>query len=61
MKKTIIAIFAFLLLTSGLEAKIYPYQNPDLPVEQRVEDLLGRMTIEEKVNQMSAQLLFSTN
>lgn len=27
------------------------YLNPDLPVEARVEDLLGRMTLEEKVGQ----------
>jgi beta-glucosidase len=26
-----------------------PYKNPSLPVEQRAEDLLGRMTLEEKV------------
>lgn len=31
-----------------------PYQNPKLSVEQRVEDLIGRMTLEEKVYQMSA-------
>lgn len=29
-----------------------PYRNPALPVEQRVEDLLRRMTLEEKVAQM---------
>lgn len=29
-----------------------PYKNPNLPVEQRVEDLLSRMTLEEKVAQM---------
>jgi beta-glucosidase len=28
-----------------------PYKNPQLPVEQRVADLLGRMTLEEKVAQ----------
>lgn len=28
------------------------YLNPDLPIEQRVEDLLGRMTLEEKLAQM---------
>jgi beta-glucosidase len=28
------------------------YLNPDLPVEQRVDDLLARMTLEEKVGQM---------
>lgn len=29
-----------------------PYKNPDLPVEERITDLLGRMTLEEKVGQM---------
>ncbi|MFZ4816875.1 MAG: glycoside hydrolase family 3 N-terminal domain-containing protein, partial [Phototrophicaceae bacterium] len=30
-----------------------PYQNPDLAVEERVADLLGRMTLEEKLGQMT--------
>jgi beta-glucosidase len=29
-----------------------PYLNPALPVDQRVDDLIGRMTLEEKVEQM---------
>ena len=29
-----------------------PYWNANLPVEQRVEDLLARMTLEEKVAQI---------
>ena len=29
-----------------------PYKNPDLDVEKRVDDLLSRMTIEEKIGQM---------
>jgi beta-glucosidase len=29
-----------------------PYKNPALPVEQRVDDLVSRMTLEEKVSQM---------
>ncbi len=28
-----------------------PFRNPDLPVEQRVEDLISRLTIEEKISQ----------
>jgi beta-glucosidase len=28
------------------------YRNPTLPLEQRVDDLIGRMTLEEKVSQM---------
>jgi beta-glucosidase len=30
-----------------------PYKNPSLPVEQRVQDLLGRMTLQEKVAMLS--------
>ncbi len=31
----------------------YPaYKNPDLPIEERVDDLLGRMTLEEKFWQL---------
>jgi beta-glucosidase len=33
------------------------YQDPTLPVSQRVEDLLSRMTIDEKVAQLGAQWL----
>jgi beta-glucosidase len=27
----------------------FPFRNPDLPVDQRVDDLLGRLTLEEKI------------
>ena len=30
----------------------FPYRDPALPVEQRVADLLGRMTLEEKIAQL---------
>ena len=36
----------------------YKYQDRSLPVEQRVDDLMGRMSLEEKVDQISAQLIF---
>lgn len=32
--------------------RTYPYQNPNLTVEERVNDLLARMTLEEKIGQM---------
>jgi beta-glucosidase len=32
---------------------LLPYQNPDLPVGKRVADLLGRMTLVEKIGQMT--------
>ena len=44
---------AFVALAVASSAAIkYPYQNASLPVEKRVEDLLSRMTIEEKVGQL---------
>ena len=39
------------LLTPTLAAPIYP--DPSQPVEARVEDLLARMTIDEKIGQMT--------
>src|SRR3954471_10934641 len=30
-----------------------PYENANLPVQQRVADLLGRMTLDEKIGQMT--------
>ncbi len=29
-----------------------PYRDPSLPIDQRVEDLLARMTLPEKLGQM---------
>jgi beta-xylosidase len=46
---------AGLLCSAGSSARAQetpPYRNPKLPVEQRVADLLSRMTLEEKVAQM---------
>ena len=33
--------------------KMDPYENPKLDVEKRIDDLLGRMTVEEKTCQMA--------
>ncbi len=37
---------------SVLAAPKYPYQDANLPIEQRVEDLISRMTLEEKAGQI---------
>ncbi|QIJ65480.1 glycoside hydrolase family 3 N-terminal domain-containing protein [Streptomyces sp. JB150] len=34
-------------------AAALPYQDPSLPVPQRVDDLLGRMTLDDKLGQMT--------
>ncbi|MBR1548814.1 MAG: glycoside hydrolase family 3 C-terminal domain-containing protein [Prevotella sp.] len=38
--------------TSALMAQVLPYQNPQLSAEQRADDLLGRLTLEEKTKLM---------
>lgn len=43
-----------LLLIYGCTEKVPGYKNPNLPVDGRVADLLGRMTLEEKAAQMIA-------
>ena len=46
-------ILGTILLSASLSLPAQePFRNPDLPVEQRVTDLLSRLTLEEKVNLM---------
>ncbi|MEJ2076446.1 MAG: glycoside hydrolase family 3 C-terminal domain-containing protein [Acidobacteriota bacterium] len=47
------AVFVFVLLTGSAVAQQqqFPFQNPDLPLEQRLDDLMSRLTMEEKVAQ----------
>ncbi|MBF4487163.1 glycoside hydrolase family 3 protein [Flavobacterium sp. CSZ] len=53
MKKTaIIFLMAVGFYNQGYAQKKYPYQDPKLPVEERLSDLLSRMSLEEKVRQM---------
>lgn len=53
MKQLTVAAFTLLLTVSCSEKKQdYPFRNPDLPIEERIEDLLSRLTPEEKVGQM---------
>jgi beta-glucosidase len=50
---TFIALFvAGLQLQAQTSASPDPYLNPDLPLAQRVDDLVGRMTLAEKISQM---------
>ncbi len=36
-----------------------PYQNTSLPVSERVEDLLARMRLKEKVDQLRSQMVYN--
>lgn len=50
--KRFLTFSAALLLSSTAGAQQLPYQNQSLSFEARVADLVGRMTLEEKVSQM---------
>ncbi len=56
MIKKVITLSVLLVLISiqSCTKNKYPlsYQNPELPIEERVADLLSRMSLEEKVRQM---------
>ena len=41
------------LFGASAYAAQFPFQNPSLPMEQRVADLVGRLTPEEKISQMT--------
>ncbi|MFO8149745.1 MAG: hypothetical protein R6T93_05590, partial [Trueperaceae bacterium] len=45
--------FALALSWAVAQGAPLPYQDPDLSTEVRVSDLLARMTLEEKVGQMT--------
>src|ERR1051325_1491998 len=48
-------LFLFLIprqTTKATKLSKPPYLNPSLPTEKRVDDLLSRLTLEEKVSQM---------
>lgn len=53
MRIKILGIAALLTITGlGKAQETMKYKDPSLPVEVRVQDLLGRMTLEEKIAQM---------
>jgi len=48
-------LFALLVIWGSFSLQAQqtsPYQNPDLPIDQRVDDLVSRMTIQEKIDQL---------
>ena len=53
VKKSILLLFALgLLPCCSFSQTTAPYLDPALPIEQRVNDLVSRLTLEEKVAQM---------
>ena len=62
MQKTIlVSLFGFFILASAGAAETKPvYLDPTKPVEARVDDLLTRLTLEEKISLLHADSKFTT-
>ena len=57
-KKRFLSGVFLTLLATVVNAQPFPYQQAGLPVSQRVDDLMKRMTLEEKVAMVHAQSNF---
>lgn len=56
MKIKKIILLGFVCVSAQVFPQEAPYKNKNLPIEDRVSDLIGRMTLEEKVGQLSKVL-----
>ncbi len=52
-RTTFLLLLAVLLVSCAPKSRLAPYKDPSQPVDVRVEDLLSRMTLEEKIGQMT--------
>jgi beta-glucosidase len=48
----LVVLLALVFISPAHTQTVPPYKNPNLPIETRVNDLVSRMTLEEKVRQM---------
>jgi beta-glucosidase len=55
-KAIIPLLISVLLVASALSQENLPYRNAGLPIEQRIADLLPRMTLEEKIAQLTSSM-----
>ncbi len=52
-RTTFLLLIVVLLISCSPKSKLAPYKDPSQPVEVRLEDLLSRMTLDEKIGQMT--------
>ncbi|MEQ8549697.1 MAG: glycoside hydrolase family 3 N-terminal domain-containing protein [Cyclobacteriaceae bacterium] len=53
VKNSLLLTFLILLFGACQQEKTLSYKDAEAPIDKRIEDLLGRMTLEEKVMQMT--------
>src|ERR1017187_6169535 len=49
LQATLVCLVAFSGIPLSAQSVPYPFNDPDLPVEKRIDNLLSLMTIDEKV------------
>lgn len=49
----VMGFVALCLSVAATEAQDMKYKDPNLPLNVRIKDLMGRMTLEEKIGQMT--------
>lgn len=52
-KPFLLAVLSFTLACSAQDTASAPFRNPALPIEQRITDLIGRLTLQEKAQQLN--------
>lgn len=52
MKKKLLFVFLFSIQLLTFSQQKFPFNDPKFPIEQRVDDLVSRLTLEEKITQM---------
>jgi len=57
IKLSVISVALLFFYSCKNETANPPYKNASLPVEQRITDLLHRMTVEEKIKTIKKKLL----
>ena len=56
LSKALLFFLISCLGTAVLAQENPPYRNPNLPVEQRIADLISRMSMEEKIAQLTSSM-----
>jgi beta-glucosidase len=50
-----LSILALIVTLVTVKSQTFPFQNPEMPINDRVDDLVSRMTLEEKIAQLGHQ------
>jgi beta-glucosidase len=56
---TVSDVASYIREQRGESKPLYVYQDPSQPIDRRVEDLISRMTLEEKIGQLNIPCLFA--